>query len=68
MCVCMCVYVCVLQPLFQAFDTAALLDVFEAQARAALEDKDYARAEAFFVKARKPELAVQMYKDLKYVV
>lgn len=51
----------------EAFEPAGLLEVFEAQGRVALEEKDYARAETFFVKARKPELAVQMYKELRMV-
>lgn len=51
----------------EAFEPAGLLEVFEAQGRVALEEKDYARAEQYFVKARKPELAVQMYKELRLV-
>lgn len=51
----------------EAFEPGGLLEVFEAQGRVALEEKDYPRAEAFFVKARKPELAVQMYKELRMV-
>ena len=51
----------------EAFEPAGLLVVFEAQGRVALEEKDFPRAEAYFVKARKPELAVQMYKDARMV-
>lgn len=34
----------------------------------AVEERDFGRAEAFFIKAKKPDLAMQMYKDAKYVL
>jgi len=44
-------------------DPSSVSDVLVAQARAAIERKDYTRAEALYVRAKKPELAVKSFKD-----
>lgn len=44
-------------------DPSSLADVLVAQARAAVERKDWPRAEALFVRAKRPELAVGALKD-----
>ncbi|CAM6098614.1 unnamed protein product [Calypogeia fissa] len=44
-------------------DPAAMTDVQVAQGYALITQKDYARAEALFIKARKADLALKMYKD-----
>lgn len=41
------------------FDPTAISDVLLAQGRVAVEAKDLARAEAHFVDAKKPELALR---------
>ena len=38
-------------------------DVFVAQARVAVERKDFTRAETLFISAKKPELALKAYKE-----
>eukprot|EP00741_Cyanophora_paradoxa_P013163 tig00000178_g12716.t1 len=46
-------------------DPGSVPDVLVAQARVAMEGKQLQRAEALFVKARKAELAVKMYRDAR---
>mmetsp|Transcript_15284 Transcript_15284/g.25210 ORF Transcript_15284/g.25210 Transcript_15284/m.25210 type:complete len:1767 (+) Transcript_15284:218-5518(+) len=46
-------------------DPPSVADVLVAQARVAIERKEYQRAEALFIKARKYDLAIKMYKDLR---
>jgi intraflagellar transport protein 172 len=48
----------------EAFDPASITDIMEAQARIAIQNKDYARAETCFIAAKKPEEAIKMYKEL----
>ncbi|KAJ1625162.1 hypothetical protein T492DRAFT_1123566 [Pavlovales sp. CCMP2436] len=44
-------------------DPSSVADVLVAQARSAIERQDFTRAEALFVRAKKPELAVKAFKD-----
>lgn len=47
----------------EAHDPGSITEVFEAQARAAVEAKDYPAAEKFYVLAKKPEVMAKVYKD-----
>jgi len=44
-------------------DPSSVSDVLVAQAKAAVERKDWVRAEALYVRAKKPELAVKAFKE-----
>ena len=46
-------------------DPNALADIYDAQAKLKLEEKNYTAAEALYVSAKKPESAVKMYQDLQ---
>jgi intraflagellar transport protein 172 len=48
----------------EAYDPSSVVEVLDAQARVAIQNKDYARAEQIFIMAHKPEEAVKMYKEL----
>ena len=47
----------------EQYDPSAMPDVFVAQARVAVERKDFTRAETLFISAKKPELALKSYKE-----
>lgn len=49
----------------EQFDPSNIGDVLVAQGSAALERKDYQRAEGLFVNAKKPEKALRMYQDAR---
>lgn len=42
----------------------ALSDVFMGQARLAIENKDYSRAESYLLRANRADIILQCYKDL----
>lgn len=44
-------------------EPAAIADVQEAKARKLAEDKQHVEAENLFIQAKKPEMAIKMYKD-----
>lgn len=44
-------------------DPGSLADIFEAQGKYQLEQKNFSAAENMFIQAKKPELAVKIYKD-----
>uniref|UniRef100_A0A7S0YIK8 Intraflagellar transport protein n=1 Tax=Polytomella parva TaxID=51329 RepID=A0A7S0YIK8_9CHLO len=46
-------------------DPSSLQDVFVAQARTCLERKQLPQAEALFLRAKRPELALKMYRDAR---
>merc|ERR1719502_2358012 len=46
-----------------ANDPGSMPDVLVAQAKVCVERSDFTKAEALFVRAKKPELAVKAYKD-----
>jgi beta-galactosidase GanA len=52
------------QRVAESFDPASTYDVLEAQARVAMERKDYELAERKFEEAKKPEEAIRMYTEL----
>ena len=47
----------------EQYDPSAMPDVFVAQARIAIERKDFTRGETLFINAKKPELALKAYKE-----
>lgn len=47
----------------EQFDPSSMSDVLVAQARVAVERKEYPRGEQLFLNAKKPELALRMYAD-----
>ena len=47
----------------EANDPGSMPDVFVAQAKVCVERSEFTKAEALYVKAKKPELAVKAYKD-----
>ena len=47
----------------EQYDPSAMPDVFVAQARVAVERKDFTRAETLFISAKKPEFALKSYKE-----
>lgn len=49
----------------EAYDPTSISDVLVAQGRVACEGKDYPRAEAHFVDAKKPELALRAYMEAR---
>ncbi|XP_068135903.1 intraflagellar transport protein 172 homolog [Hyperolius riggenbachi] len=51
------------QRVAEQHDAASVSDVLEGQARFAFEQKDYQKAEAFLLRAQRPELAVRHYKE-----
>ena len=46
-------------------DPASMPDIFVAQAKACIDRSEFTKAEALYVRAKKPELAVKAYKDAK---
>nr|XP_032825685.1 intraflagellar transport protein 172 homolog [Petromyzon marinus] len=51
------------QAVAEAHDPTSVSDVLVAQARAAFEQRDFQRAEAFLLRAQRPELALKHYKE-----
>ncbi|XP_053316583.1 intraflagellar transport protein 172 homolog [Spea bombifrons] len=51
------------QRVAELYDTDSVGDVLDGQARSAFEQKDYQKAEALFLRAQRPERAVQYYKE-----
>ncbi|CAI9571384.1 unnamed protein product [Staurois parvus] len=51
------------QRVAELYDPGSVGDVLEGQARFAFEQKDYQKAEAFLLRAQRPELAVRHYKE-----
>ena len=49
----------------EGFDPASLGDITLAQAAVCVERQDYAGAQAMFLKAKRPEAAIQMYKQAR---
>lgn len=49
--------------LAETFENRCIPDVFAAQGKEAMEKRDFSRAEQLFLRARKPELAVNMHRD-----
>jgi len=47
----------------ESSEPAAVPDVLVAQAKVFLERSEFTKAEALYIRAKKPELAVKMYKD-----
>mmetsp|Transcript_26109 Transcript_26109/g.57041 ORF Transcript_26109/g.57041 Transcript_26109/m.57041 type:complete len:1764 (+) Transcript_26109:195-5486(+) len=47
----------------EQYDPASVSDVLIAQARSAIERKQYQLAEAMYLKAKRPELALKMFRD-----
>ena len=47
----------------EANDPGSMPDVFVAQAKVMVERQEFTKAEALYVRAKKPELAVKAYKD-----
>jgi intraflagellar transport protein 172 len=47
----------------ETIDQQAVFNVYEAQARDESERKDYKNAESHFAMAKRPEMAIKMYKD-----
>lgn len=46
----------------EASDPESVADVLVGQARFAFEEKEFAKAESFLLRAQRPELAVKYYK------
>ena len=44
------------------YDQSLISDVLIGQAKLAFEEKNYQKAEAFLLRAQRPELAVKLYK------
>ncbi|RUS80517.1 hypothetical protein EGW08_011738 [Elysia chlorotica] len=51
------------QRVAEAHDADSVADVLVGQARFAFEEKDFARAESYLLRAQRPELAIKFYKD-----
>ncbi|XP_042189213.1 intraflagellar transport protein 172 homolog [Callorhinchus milii] len=51
------------QRVAEAHDSESVADVLVGQARFSFEQKEYQKAEAFLLRAQKPELAVKYYKE-----
>lgn len=49
----------------EQYDPASIPEVLVAQGRLAVEEKDFARAETFFVDAKKPNFALRAYMDAR---
>jgi intraflagellar transport protein 172 len=47
------------------YDPSSVLDVQLAQAKACVERKEWSKAEAMFLKAKRPEAAIRMYQDCR---
>ncbi|XP_014675210.1 PREDICTED: intraflagellar transport protein 172 homolog [Priapulus caudatus] len=50
------------QRIAEQHDPDSVADILVAQARVAFEEKDYARAESFLLRAQRPEVAVNFYR------
>lgn len=51
----------------EAHDQDSVADVLVGQARFAFEEKEYAKAETYLLRAQRPELAVKYYRVRKWV-
>ncbi|KAK3595246.1 hypothetical protein CHS0354_010853 [Potamilus streckersoni] len=51
------------QRVAEAHDAESVADVLVGQARFAFEEKEYAKAESYLLRAQRPELAVKYYKE-----
>ncbi|ESP05446.1 hypothetical protein LOTGIDRAFT_228027 [Lottia gigantea] len=51
------------QRVAEAFDPESVSDVLVGQARFAFDEKEFAKAESYLLRAQKPELAVKFYRD-----
>lgn len=51
------------QRIAENYDQSLISDVLIGQAKLAFEEKNYQKAEAFLLRAQRPELAVKLYKD-----
>ncbi|XP_071116630.1 intraflagellar transport protein 172 homolog isoform X1 [Haliotis cracherodii] len=51
------------QRVAESHDADSVADVLVGQARFAFEEKEYAKAESFLLRAQRPELAVKYYRD-----
>lgn len=49
----------------EAHDPSSLDDIYASQGRVAAERKDFAAAETLYIRAKKPENAIKMYKDAR---
>src|SRR4051812_16807184 len=49
----------------ETYDPSCVPDVLVLQGRAALETKDFTRAESLFINAKKPEMAIKAYMEAK---
>ncbi|KAJ9515621.1 hypothetical protein QJQ45_021684, partial [Haematococcus lacustris] len=49
----------------EQYDPASISDIMVAQAKAAVDRKQYQVAEALFLKAKRPELALNMYREVR---
>lgn len=59
------------QRVAEAHDPDSVADVLVGQARFAFEEKEYAKAETYLLRAQRPELAVKYYRvriDCYYVL
>ena len=50
------------QRVAEEYDPDSVADVLVGQARFAFEEKDFQKAEAFLLRAQRPELAIKYYK------
>ena len=56
------------QRVAEEHDPDSVSDVLVGQARFAFDEKDYQKAEAFLLRAQRPELAVKHYKVFFYMI
>ena len=54
------------QRVAESHDPESVADVLVGQARFAFEEKEFARAESYLLRAQRPELAVKYYKVSNY--
>jgi hypothetical protein len=50
----------------ESHDPDSVSDVLVGQARFAFEEKEYAKAESYLLRAQRPELAVKYYRVILY--
>ena len=51
------------QRIAEQYDATLTTDILIGQAKLAFDEKNYAKAEGFLLRAQRPELAVKLYKD-----
>lgn len=49
----------------EQFDPTSITDILVAQARSLIDRKQYSVAESVYLKAKRPDLALKMYRDAK---